>query len=155
MAKQKTIEIHNRKAAYEYNLMDRYTAGIMLKGTEIKSLREGAGSIAEAYCYMRDGELYMRNMTIPEYSHGNLMNHDILRLRKLLLRKRELDKLDTQIRERGIAIIPVRLFISDRGFAKIEIAVARGKKSFDKRDSIKDKDSKRELARVMKDYKNR
>jgi SsrA-binding protein len=125
----------------------------MLRGTEIKSLREGAGSISEAYCYMREGELYIRNMNIPEYSHGNLMNHDIMRLRKLLLKKRELHKLDVQVRERGIAIIPVRLFISERGFAKIEIAVARGKKSFDKRDSIKAKDSKRELDRAMKAYK--
>lgn len=150
---QKKIEIRNKRAAFEYNLLESYVAGIMLKGTEIKSIREGAGSISEAFCFMRDGELFVKNMNIPEYSHGNLMNHDILRLRKLLLNKRELKKIDTKTREKGVAVVPLRLFLSDRGFAKLEIALARGKKSFDKRETIKQKDSKRELDRVMKKYR--
>jgi len=150
---QKKVEIRNKKAAFEYQLLETYVAGIMLKGTEIKSIREGAGSISEAYCYMKNGELYVRNMNIPEYSHGNLMNHDILRLRKLLLNKRELKKIDTKTREKGVAVVPIRLFLSDRGFAKLEIALARGKKSFDKRETIKQKDSKREMDRVMKKYR--
>ncbi|CAM6000903.1 unnamed protein product [Sphagnum balticum] len=150
---QKKVEIRNKRAAFEYNLLETYVAGIMLKGTEIKSIREGAGSISEAYCFVRDGELFVKNMNIPEYSHGNLMNHDILRLRKLLLNKRELKKIDTKTREKGVAVVPVRLFLSDRGFAKLEIALARGKKSFDKRETIKQKDDKREMDRVMKKYR--
>ena len=150
---QKKVEIRNKRAAFEYNLLESFVAGIMLKGTEIKSIREGSGSISEAYCFIKDGELFVKNMNIPEYSHGNLMNHDILRLRKLLLNKRELKKIDTKTREKGVAVVPVRLFISDRGFAKLEIALGRGKKSFDKRETIKQKDSKRELDRVMKKYR--
>lgn len=150
---QKKVEIRNKRAAFEYNLLETYVAGIMLKGTEIKSIREGAGSISEAYCYMKNGELWVKNMNIPEYSHGNLMNHDILRLRKLLLNKRELKKIDTKTREKGVAIVPLRLFLSERGFAKLEISLARGKKSFDKRETIKQKDSKREMDRVMKKYR--
>ena len=150
---QKKVEIRNKRAAFEYNLLESYVAGIMLKGTEIKSIREGAGSISEAFCFMKNGELYVKNMNIPEYSHGNLMNHDILRLRKLLLNKRELKKIDTKTREKGVAVVPIRLFLSDRGFVKLEIALARGKKSFDKRESIKQKDDKRELDRVMKKYR--
>ena len=150
---QKKVEIRNKRASFEYNLLESYVAGIMLKGTEIKSIREGSGSISEAYCFIKNGELFVKNMNIPEYSHGNLMNHDILRLRKLLLNKRELKKIDTKTREKGVAVVPVRLFISDRGFAKLEIALGRGKKSFDKRETIKQKDSKRELDRVMKKYR--
>ena len=150
---QKKIEIRNKRAAFEYNLSESFVAGIMLKGTEIKSLRDGAGSISEAYCFMKNGELFVKNMNIPEYSYGNLMNHEILRLRKLLLNKRELKKLDIKIREKGVAIVPVRLFLSDRGFAKLEIALGRGKKSFDKRETIKLKEGKREMDRVMKKYR--
>ena len=150
---QKKVEIRNKRAAFEYNLLESYVAGIMLKGTEIKSIREGAGSISEAFCFIKNGELFVKNMNIPEYSHGNLQNHDILRLRKLLLNKRELKKIDTKTREKGVAVVPIRLFLSDRGFAKLEIALARGKKSFDKRESIKQKDDKRELDRVMKKYR--
>ena len=150
---QKKVEIRNKRAAFEYNLLESFVAGIMLKGTEIKSIREGSGSISEAYCFIKNGELFVKNMNIPEYSHGNLMNHDILRLRKLLLNKRELKKIDTKTREKGVAVVPVRLFISDRGFAKLEIALGRGKKSFDKRETIKQKDSKRELDRVLKKYR--
>jgi SsrA-binding protein len=150
---QKKIEIRNKRAAFEYNLSESFVAGIMLKGTEIKSLRDGAGSISEAYCFMKNGELFVKNMNIPEYSYGNLMNHEILRLRKLLLNKRELKKIDIKIREKGVAIVPVRLFLSDRGYAKLEIALGRGKKSFDKRETIKLKEGKREMDRVMKKYR--
>jgi SsrA-binding protein len=150
---QKKVEIRNKRASFEYLLSDSFVAGIVLKGTEIKSIREGAGSISEAYCFMKGDELFVRNMNIPEYSHGNLMNHDILRLRKLLLTKRELKKIDNKVREKGVAIVPVRLFLSERGFAKLEIAIGRGKKSFDKRETIKAKDSKREMDRVMKKYR--
>lgn len=150
---QKKVEIRNKKAAFEYNLLETFVAGIMLRGTEIKSIREGAGSISEAYCYMKNGELWVKNMNIPEYSHGNLMNHDILRLRKLLLNKRELKKIDVKTREKGVAIVPLRLFLSERGFAKLEISLARGKKSFDKRETIKQKEGKREMDRVMKKYR--
>lgn len=150
---QKKIEIRNKRAAFQYNLQESFVAGIMLRGTEIKSIREGAGSISEAYCVINKGELFVKNMNIPEYSHGNLMNHEILRMRKLLLNKRELKKIDTKTREKGVAVVPIRLFVSDRGFAKLEIALARGKKSFDKRETIKQKDSKREMDRVMKKYR--
>ena len=150
---QRKVEISNRRAAFNYQLLETYVAGIVLKGTEIKALREGAGSLNEAFCYLRDGELFIKNFHIAEYSHGNLMNHELLRLRKLLLTKRELTKIDTKVREKGISIVPVRLFLSERGFAKLEIALGRGKKSFDKRETIKQKDSKREMDRVMKKYK--
>ncbi len=150
---QQKVEIRNKKAGFQYTLSESYTAGIVLKGTEIKSIREGAGSISEAFCFVRDGELFVKNMNIPEYSHGNLMNHDILRLRKLLLNKRELKKIETKTREKGVTVVPVRLFLSDRGFAKLEIAIGRGKKNFDKRETLKTKDSKREMDRVMKKYR--
>lgn len=150
---QQKIEIRNKRAAFEYHLLETFVAGIMLKGTEIKSIREGAGSISEAFCLMKAGELFVKNMNIPEYSHGNLMNHDILRLRKLLLNKRELKRIDTKVREKGMAIVPVRLFLSERGFAKLEIAIGRGKKSFDKRETLKQKEGKREMDRVMKKYR--
>ena len=150
---QHKVEIRNKRASFEYNLSESFVAGIVLKGTEIKSIREGAGSITEAYCYIKGGELFVKNMNIPEYSHGNLMNHDIVRLRKLLLNKRELKKIDVKIREKGVAVVPLRLFLSDRGFAKLEIAIGRGKKTFDKRETIKKKDTKRELDRVLKKYR--
>lgn len=150
---QKKLEIHNRRASFHYELMETYAAGIVLKGTEIKALREGAGSLNEAFCFMRDGELYIKNMHIAEYSHGNLMNHEVMRLRKLLLTKRELGRIDAKMREKGMAVVPVRLFQNERGYAKLEVALARGKKAFDKRESIKQKDNKRELDRVMKRYR--
>lgn len=153
MGAQKKLEIVNRRASFNYELTESMVAGLVLKGTEIKALREGAGSLNEAFCFMRDGELFIKNMHIAEYSHGNLMNHEAMRLRKLLLKKRELDRIDSKVREKGMAIVPVRLFQSDRGFAKLEIALGRGKKSFDKRETIKKKEGKREMDRVMKRYR--
>jgi SsrA-binding protein len=153
MALLQKISIKNKRAEFDYEIIERFSAGIALKGSEIKALRDGGGSINEAFCFMRDNELFIKNMNIPEYSHGGYTNHEVLRLRKLLLTKRELRRIDAKIRERGFAIIPIRLFMSDRGFAKIEIGLGRGKKTFDKRNTLKSKDSKREIDRVMKKYR--
>ena len=153
MALQQKVSIKNKRAEFDYEIIERFSAGIALKGSEIKALRDGGGSINEAFCFMRDNELFIKNMNIPEYSHGGYTNHEVLRLRKLLLTKRELRRIDAKIRERGFAIIPIRLFMSDRGFAKIEIGLGRGKKTFDKRNTLKSKDSKREIDRVMKKYR--
>jgi SsrA-binding protein len=153
MALLQKISIKNKRAEFDYEIIERFSAGIALKGSEIKALRDGGGSINEAFCFVRDNELFIKNMNIPEYSHGGYTNHEVLRLRKLLLTKRELRRIDAKIRERGFAIIPIRLFMSDRGFAKIEIGLGRGKKTFDKRNTLKSKDSKREIDRVMKKYR--
>lgn len=147
------INIQNKKAGFEFEIIDRYEAGIVLRGSEIKAIRSGGGSISEAFCLMRDEELFIKNMNIPEYSHGGYSNHKPDSLRKLLLTKRELHRIDAKMREKGLSVIPLRLFISDRGFAKLEVGVGKGKKKFDKRDSLKEKDTKREMDRVMKKYK--
>jgi SsrA-binding protein len=147
------INIQNKKAGFEFEIIERYEAGIMLRGSEIKVIRSGGGSISEAFCLMRDGELFIKNMNIPEYSHGGYSNHEPVTLRKLLLTKRELTRIDSRVREKGLSILPLRLFIGERGFAKLEIGVGRGKKKFDKRESLKQKDTKREMDRVMKKYK--
>lgn len=143
-----TIQIKNRKARFEYEFLDSYEAGIVLKGTEIKSLREGKASIQEAYCYMNRGELFIRGMTISEYQESSFKSHEPQRERKLLLKKAELEKIRSKTEEKGLTIVPTRIFISSRGFAKIDIAVARGKKLFDKRESIKKKDQDREMKRI-------
>ena len=150
MIEQSKINIQNKKAGFEFEIIDRYEAGIVLRGSEIKVIRNGGGSISEAYCIMRDDELFIKNMNIPEYSHGGYANHVPDTQRKLLLTKRELGRIDSKIREKGLSVIPLRLFISDRGFAKLEVGVGKGKKKFDKRESIKQKDTKREMDRVMK-----
>ncbi|MGK7388736.1 MAG: SsrA-binding protein SmpB [Candidatus Cyclobacteriaceae bacterium M2_1C_046] len=144
----KNINIKNRKASFEYEFLEQYTAGIALKGTEIKSIRQGKVSLQEAYCYFHKGELYVKGMHIAPYEEGNIFNHDPLRDRKLLLQKRELRNLEGNMTEKGLTIIPTRLFISDRGHAKINIALARGKKIHDKRQSIKEKDMKREMEKI-------
>ncbi|WP_118194087.1 SsrA-binding protein SmpB [Albibacterium indicum] len=144
------INIKNKKATFEYHILDRYVAGISLLGTEIKSIRAGKANINDSFCsFLKDG-LYIRNMHISEYSHGSFYNHEAKRDRKLLLTKKELKKLRVKGEERGYTIVPLRMFISDRGFAKVEIALAQGKKDFDKRDSIKERETKRELNRAMK-----
>ncbi len=147
------IDIKNKKAGFEFEILERFDAGIMLTGSEVKSIRNGGGSITEAFCFMRDGEIYVRNMNIPEYSHGSYANHEPMRLRKLLLNKRELKRIEAKMKERGLAVIPIRLFINERGFAKLEIGLGRGKKKYDKRESLKQKDTKREVDRVMKKYR--
>lgn len=141
----KIINLKNRKARYNYEFIDLYKAGLSLKGTEIKSIREGKVTMGEAFCVFKNGELFVRNMHIAPYTQGTYANHDPLRERKLLLHKRELEKLKDKAEEKGLTIVPVRLFLNDRGLAKLEIALAKGKKLHDKRDSIKDKDTKREL----------
>ncbi len=153
MIEQRKINIQNKKAGFEFEIIDRYEAGIVLRGSEIKVIRNGGGSINEAYCLMRNDELFIKNMNIPEYSHGGYANHIPDTQRKLLLTKRELNRIDSKIREKGLSVIPLRVFMNDRGFAKIEIGVGRGKKKFDKRESLKQKDTKREIDRVMKKYK--
>ncbi|MCW5908692.1 MAG: SsrA-binding protein SmpB [Chitinophagales bacterium] len=153
MLEPNRINIRNKRAGFDFEILQSFEAGIVLTGSEIKSIRNGGGSINEAFCIIRDGELFIKNMNIPEYSHGSYANHEPTRLRKLLLKKRELEKIDAKIREKGFSIIPVRLFMSERGFAKMEVALARGKKKFDKRDSLKQKETKREMERVLKKYR--
>ena len=144
---QNKVEIKNKKARFEYHILDDYTAGIQLKGTEIKSIREGKVSIKESHCAFIGEELFIKNMNIAEYSHGNIFNHEPTRDRKLLLTSRELRKIHTKVKEKGLTIVPLRLFISNRGLAQINIAVAQGKKLYDKRDSIKERDIERDMQR--------
>ncbi|GAA3569393.1 SsrA-binding protein SmpB [Snuella lapsa] len=151
---QKTINIQNKKARFQYDILDKYTAGIVLTGTEIKSIRNSKASIAESFCEFNDrGELFVINMTIEEYLYGNYYNHKPKAERKLLLNKRELKKLHKEVQNTGITIIPLRLFINDKGYAKLDIALAKGKKLYDKRETIKDRDNKRNLDRIKKIYK--
>jgi len=145
------MEIKNRSAYFEYHVDDKYTAGVMLTGTEIKSVREGKASFNDAYCYFTSaGELYIKSFHIAEYSHGTYANHDPMRERKLLLQKKELRKMHNKIKERGYTIIPLRLFINEKGLAKIEIGLAKGKKLYDKRESIRQRETERELKRKYK-----
>ena len=144
----KNISIQNRKARYEFEFIDEYVAGIQLQGTEIKSLREGKASLQEAYCYFKGDELFVKQMHIAPYAQGTHYNHIEDRERKLLLNKRELEKLNAKSKEKGLSIIPTILFINARGFAKLAIVLGRGKKLHDKRDSIKEKDIKRDLQRM-------
>lgn len=149
MAKQKlekTVNIKNKRASFEYQFMDTYVTGIMLTGTEIKSIRQQKVSLQDAYAYVKDNELYVKQMNIARYDEGTHYNHDPLRDRKLLLKKSEIKKIVARL-DPGLTIVPLRLFINDRGFAKLEIALAKGKKMFDKREDIKARDVEREMAR--------
>ena len=144
------ISIRNKRASFDYELMDTFVAGIVLTGTEIKSIRLGKVSLPDSYCLISDGELWVKGIQITEYFFGSYNNHVPRRDRKLLLTKRELKKLSRLTKETGYTIIPTKLFINDKGLAKLEIAVAKGKKSYDKRESIKEKDDKREMDRFFK-----
>jgi SsrA-binding protein len=144
------INIRNKKASFEYQILDKYTAGLKLLGTEIKSIRQGKANIGDAFCNFINGELYVRNMDISEYSHGSFYNHAAKRDRKLLLNKKELKKLLVKGDDKGLTIVPLRIFISERGFAKMDIALAQGKKMYDKRETLKDRDVKREMDKAMK-----
>lgn len=144
------INIKNKKATFEYHILEDFTAGIKLLGTEIKSIREGKANISDAFCTFINEELYVRNLHISEYSHGSFYNHEAKRDRKLLLTKKELKKLVVKGEDKGLTIIPLKIFISDRGFAKMNIALAQGKKAFDKRESMKERDVKREMDAAMK-----
>ena len=139
MKQTNTINIKNKKARFEYEILDKYTAGIKLAGTEIKSIREGKASIAESFCEFQEDELFVINMTIQEYSHATYFNHNPKSSRKLLLNRRELNKLHKEVRNSGLTIVPLRLFINDRGLAKMQIALAKGKKLYDKRETIKER----------------
>ena len=151
---QKVINIKNKRARFEYELIDEYTAGIILTGTEIKSIRNSKASIAESFCeFNHKGELFTVNMHIEEYAFGTRFNHKPKAQRKLLLNKKELSKLYKEVKNGGLTIVPLRLFINDKGFAKIRIALARGKKLYDKRETIKDRENKRDLDRVKKNFK--
>ena len=147
------VEIKNKKAKFEYEFVETFTAGIQLFGTEIKSIRNNKASIAEAYAVMVKNELFIRNMYIADYENGGHFNHESKRDRKLLLNKLELSKINKKIKNKGLTIIPTRLFINNNGWAKINIAVAKGKKIYDKREDIKIKDIKREIERKLKKYK--
>jgi len=140
----KSFNIPNKKARFENEILEVYSAGILLTGTEIKSIRQGKVSFNDSYCFFAGNELFVRNLHISEYSHGNIYNHDPLRIRKLLLTARELRKLHSKVKEKGLTIIPLRIFSSERGFAKMEIALAKGKKLYDKRDSLREKQYKKE-----------
>jgi SsrA-binding protein len=142
---EKTVSIRNKRASFEYFLIQEITAGIQLTGTEIKSIRDGKANITDAYCSFTGSELFVRNMHIAEYSFGTHYNHEPKRDRKLLVTKRELKKLAIKVKERGFTIIPVLLFINEKGLAKLNIALARGKHAFDKRESLKEKDMQREM----------
>lgn len=150
---KKNIQIKNRKARFEYEILDKYTAGIVLVGTEIKAIRLGKASIAEGFCEFKNGELWVVNMTIQEYSHASYFNHNPKQVRKLLLNKRELKKLEKEVTSSGNTIIPLLLFIDKNGRAKLQIALAKGKKLHDKRDTIKDRDNKRRLDSIKKAYR--
>ncbi len=150
---QKQVNIQNKKARFEYELIDQYTAGIVLTGTEIKSIRNSKASIAESFCEFNDrGELFAVNMYVEEYAFGTRYNHKPRNARKLLLQKRELKKLEKEVQNTGLTIVPLRLFINDKGFAKMLIALARGKKLYDKRETMKDRDNKRNLDRIKKKF---
>ena len=152
---QSKVNIKNKRARFEYEILDKYTAGIVLGGTEIKSIRSSRASISESFCEFNDkGELFIINMTIEEYSHGSHYNHKPKAQRKLLLNKRELKKLEREVNTSGLTIIALNLFLNDRGLAKINIALAKGKKLYDKRDTIKDRDNKRDLDRIKKNFNN-
>ncbi|MCX6243149.1 MAG: SsrA-binding protein SmpB [Bacteroidetes bacterium] len=144
---EKGVSIKNKKASHEFFLLQDFTAGIMLSGTEIKSIRDGKASIVDAYCTFKGNELFVINMHIAEYTYGTYNNHEPKRDRKLLLTKRELHKLQTKVKERGFTIVPTLLFINEKGLAKLSIALARGKHHYDKRETLKQKDVKREIDR--------
>ncbi len=151
---QKNLNIKNKRARFDYEILGTYTAGIVLRGTEIKSIRLGKASLSQSFCEFNDrGELFVINMQIDEYSHGNHYNHKPKAARKLLLNRRELKKLRKEVTTTGLTIVPLNLFINDRGLAKINIALARGKKLYDKRESLKDRDNKRNLDRIRKDFR--
>lgn len=150
MSTENNINIKNKRASFEYSFIDKYIAGLQLTGTEIKSIREGKTNINDAFCVFMNGELFIRNMHIAHYFNGTYNNVEEKRDRKLLLNKNELNKLQIKLKDQGLTIVPLRLFINDKGYAKLEIALAKGKKLFDKREDIKKRDVERETKRKLK-----
>ena len=146
----KNIQIKNKRATFDYELLDTFTAGIVLTGTEIKSIRLGKASLVDTFCLVEKGEVWVKNMYIAEYFYGTYNNHIARRDRKLLLTRKEIRKLETASRNNGFTIVPTRLFINEKGLAKVIVAIAKGKKEYDKRDSIKERDDKREMDRAFK-----
>lgn len=154
MALQKNVKIKNRKAKFEYEILDTFNAGIVLRGTEIKAIREGKASIAESFCEFNNGELFVINMTVQEYSHASNFSHAPKSERKLLLNRSELKKLEKEVKSTGLTIIPLLLFTNDKGLAKMQIALCKGRKEYDKREAIKTRDTKKQLDRIKKDFNN-
>lgn len=150
LSPQNKVNIRNKKAFFEYEILETFIAGIQLQGTEIKSIRQGKAGLVDSYCQFTKGELYVQNMHIAEYFFAARFNHESKRERKLLLQSRELNRLERKVKEAGLTIIPLRLFLNEKGLAKLEIALVKGKKIYDKRDSLKEKDNKREIDRMMK-----
>ncbi|AIY15431.1 MULTISPECIES: SsrA-binding protein SmpB [Cellulophaga] len=152
---QKKINIKNKRARFDFEILDTYTAGLVLSGTEIKSIRLSKASISESFCEFNDrGELFIINMQIDEYSHGSHYNHLPKAERKLLLNRGELKKLEKEVKNTGLTIVPLNLFLNDRGLAKINVALAKGKKLYDKRETMKDRDNKKDLDRIKKSFNN-
>ena len=150
MFKNSNVVIKNKRATFDYEIIDRFVAGIQLYGTEIKSIRDGKAGLSDTYCLFINGELWVKNMHIATYFFGTYNNHDVRRDRKLLLTRRELKKLIRGTKETGFTIVPTKLFINEKGLAKLEIGLARGKKNYDKRESLKEKEDKRNIDRAMK-----
>lgn len=150
MHKTSQIYIKNRRASFDYELLDKFTAGIVLLGTEIKSVRESKVNLSDSYCLMDNSELWVKGMHIAEYKLGNFYNHSALRDRKLLLTRKELKKIERVVKENGLTIVPTALYINEKGLAKLNISIARGKKSYDKRQSLKEKEDKRQIDRAFK-----
>ena len=149
----KNINIRNKRATFDYEILEEYVAGVVLVGTEIKSIRLGKASLTESYCYFDKGELWLRGMNVAEYGWGTCNNHAPRRDRKLLLQRKELNKLQRALQDRGLTIVALRLFLSEKGLAKVVIGLARGRKSYDKREYLKENDAKREMDKAMKNYR--
>ncbi len=153
MSDYKSINIRNRRATFDYEILDEYVAGVALVGTEIKSIRLGKAALTESYCYFERGELWIKGMNIAEYSMGGYVNHTPKRDRKLLLNKKELAKLERGLQDRGLTVVGLKLFLNDRGLAKVVVGLARGRKAYDKREYLKAGDAKREMDKALKQYK--
>ena len=153
MSEQKKINVRNRRATFDYEILEEFVAGVVLAGTEIKSIRAGKGSMGDSCCYFDKGELWVRGINIAEYAWGTCNNHVPRRDRKLLLNRRELDKLQRASQDRGLTIVGLRLFLNERGLAKVVIGLARGRKSYDKREYLKENDARREMDKALKNYR--
>jgi len=153
MADYKNINIRNKRATFDYEILEEYVAGVVLVGTEIKSVRLGKVALTDSYCYFSEGELWIRGVNIAEYAWGACNNHTPKRDRKLLLNRKELNKLERSLQDRGLTVVGLRLFLNERGLVKIVIGLAKGRKSYDKREYLKENDAKREMDKVMKSYR--
>ena len=153
LRKKSPVQIKNKKAAFDYHFVDTYTAGIVLTGTEIKSIRMGKASLVDTFCYIHNDEMWVKGMNISPYFYGSYNNHEMKRDRKLLLTKREINKLQSATKQTGYTIVPLLVFLDEKGHAKMDIALCKGKKAFDKRQTLKEKEDRREMDRAMKVYK--